>query len=107
MIRRDDFPDLPDAACKLGALTEAHGRASDRVFFPRVLPGRPGHNPRIDTSTQAKAVCRTCPERGACAEWVIAREVATGELEHGVWGGLSQHDRKKLHGKRIKGDDAA
>lgn len=37
----------------------------------------------------AKAVCRRCPARQPCGSWALANRV-----EHGVWGGLSEDDRR-------------
>lgn len=37
----------------------------------------------------AKLVCTTCPARAPCA----AHAIATGE-PHGVWGGLTEHERR-------------
>ncbi|MFK0124933.1 WhiB family transcriptional regulator [Streptomyces nigra] len=49
----------------------------------------------FDTSTagveKAKSICRTCPVIDRCLQWALD----TGE-EHGVWGGLSEQDRRTL-----------
>src|SRR5262245_60909731 len=42
-------------------------------------------------ATQAKAVCFQCPVRIDCLEWAVLYEEA-----HGVWGGLSQNERRAL-----------
>lgn len=39
-------------------------------------------------------VCEGCPFRDPCREWAVA----TGE--HGVWGGTSQNDRKRIRFER-------
>ncbi|WP_030024961.1 WhiB family transcriptional regulator, partial [Streptomyces monomycini] len=39
----------------------------------------------------AKAVCRRCPVLAVCQEWALA----VGE-EYGVWGGLSETERRNI-----------
>lgn len=39
----------------------------------------------------AQAVCRSCDEREACLEYALVNRV-----EHGVWGGASERERKRL-----------
>jgi WhiB family redox-sensing transcriptional regulator len=48
----------------------------------------------IDARKMARAICRTCPVVLKCREWGLA----TRE-EHGVLGGLSAGQRKKIHRK--------
>jgi len=50
-----------------------------------------------DPYVYAKKVCGTCVHKLECAEWGMENE------EHGVWGGLSPRDRKRLRaGNPIK-----
>jgi WhiB family redox-sensing transcriptional regulator len=42
-------------------------------------------------TADAKAVCRRCPAIDACLRWAVA----TGQ-EFGVWGGLSEDERRAL-----------
>lgn len=42
---------------------------------------------------EAKKICAGCDHKTECAEWGIKNET------HGVWGGLSPADRKKLRGR--------
>ena len=46
-----------------------------------------------DTYKDAKAICQTCKHLLECADWGIENEV------HGVWGGLSPLDRKKIRSR--------
>jgi WhiB family redox-sensing transcriptional regulator len=39
----------------------------------------------------AKALCAACPDRAACLAGALARNE-----EHGVWGGLTEHERLPL-----------
>lgn len=39
----------------------------------------------------AKAVCARCPVMEQCGRWAIRNRV-----EHGVWGGMSENDRRKV-----------
>ncbi len=44
-----------------------------------------------ESTREAKRVCRGCEVRVECLEWAL------GENErHGVWGGLSELERKKI-----------
>lgn len=40
---------------------------------------------------RAKAVCRSCPVRWECLAYALRNRV-----EHGVWGGLTDRERRKL-----------
>lgn len=66
---------------------EASCRAIDPdVFFPE----RPS-----DPSLEAKAICRGCPVRTQCLEFALATR-----LDHGVWGGLTEVERRSLRRSR-------
>jgi len=40
----------------------------------------------------AKLICRGCPVRTMCLSWALA----SGQ-EHGIWGGLTEDERRWLH----------
>ena len=46
-----------------------------------------------DTYKEARKICQTCDHVVECAEWGIRNE------NHGVWGGLSPAERKRLRGR--------
>lgn len=51
---------------------------------------------------EAKAVCRACPVKDACLRWALeARQDA------GVWGGLSEKERRRFHRRRSSGNRPA
>lgn len=59
------------------------------VFFP------PGHFERKDEKLEregrAKDICRTCTVKAECLEFALEiRE------PHGIWGGLSENERKHM-----------
>ncbi len=56
--------------------------ADPAVFFPE--PG--------DNAINAKKVCAQCPVIEACLDYAL-----TNRQHHGVWGGLSEHQRDLLH----------
>jgi WhiB family transcriptional regulator, redox-sensing transcriptional regulator len=58
------------------------------LFFPLGLTGA-----ALDQEDQAKAVCARCPARELCLGWALD----TGQ-DIGVWGGLSEWERKDLLG---------
>ena len=60
--------------------------ADPELFFPIGNTG-----PAILQIEEAKAVCRTCPVIDTCLKW--AHE--TGQ-DAGVWGGLSEDERRAL-----------
>ncbi len=55
------------------------------VFFPE---------PEGDTGP-AKAVCAGCPVREECLEFALA-----SRQDDGVWGGLDEHERRRLRRRR-------
>jgi WhiB family redox-sensing transcriptional regulator len=56
------------------------------TFFPIGSTG-----PAAVQIQQAKAICAACPVTAECLSWALD----VGE-DHGVWGGLSEHERRKL-----------
>lgn len=86
------MPDLP----LLNAPPEAweeHASCAGRddlvtTFFPEV-----GGN---GNSTPAKAICRGCPVRIDCLDFALRHRI-----EHGVWGGKSPSERKKLRRRSV------
>jgi len=61
----------------------AHVRDVD--FFPA----------RGESVREAKAVCAVCPVKDECLEFALRLKVA-----HGVWGGLSERERRSLRRDR-------
>ncbi|MGH9155841.1 MAG: WhiB family transcriptional regulator [Acidimicrobiales bacterium] len=55
-----------------------------------------------DAAAPAKAICATCPVRAACLEWALDTR-----QEEGVWGGLSETDRRRLRRRRQAAERAA
>jgi WhiB family redox-sensing transcriptional regulator len=55
-----------------------------------VLPHRQ-HRPAILQIEEAKEVCRRCEVREQCLAWALE----AGQ-DHGVWGGLSEDERRAL-----------
>ena len=63
------------------------------VFFPP--PHFERKDEKLERESRAKAICRTCPVRRPCLDYAIRiRE------PHGIWGGLSESERKHLLGQR-------
>lgn len=56
------------------------------LFFPVGDSG-----PAITQTTAAKAVCHRCTAAADCLAWALA----TGQ-DHGIWGGLSENERRDL-----------
>ena len=84
-----------------------------RQAGPRQPPGLAGTTPpagtptrscssRTATSTSARAqvktaklICRGCPVSATCLSWALA----SGQ-EAGIWGGLTEDERRRLHRRR-------
>lgn len=63
-------------------MVDANCRGIDtELFFPA----------RGESIAEARAVCRACDVQAEC----LAYSIETGE-HHGVWGGLSERERKRL-----------
>ena len=59
------------------------------VFFPPTSFER--KDEKLDRERRAKAICATCAVRRPCLDYAIKiRE------PHGIWGGLSEGERKRL-----------
>ncbi|MGW5609428.1 WhiB family transcriptional regulator [Streptomyces sp. NPDC003753] len=56
------------------------------LFFPIGNTG-----PALLQIEEAKAVCRRCPVLETCGNWALE----TGQA-HGVWGGMSESDRRRI-----------
>lgn len=66
---------------------EASCRSVDpEVFFP---------DRQEDHATMAKAICRGCPVRMQCLQLAL-----DARLDHGVWGGMTEHERRSLRRSR-------
>ena len=73
---RPDWRD--DAACR---------DADPELFFP----DGGDRSARAHVKT-AKLICRSCPVGVTCLSWALA----TGQ-EAGIWGGLTEDERRRLH----------
>jgi WhiB family redox-sensing transcriptional regulator len=74
---------------------EAACRSEDpELFFPL---GEEGEG-NADQIARAKAVCFRCPVASSCLDWALR-----GRIPHGIFGGLTPSERKKLH-LRLKGE---
>ena len=59
------------------------------VFFPPTSFER--KDEKLDRERRAKAICATCAVRRPCLDYAVKiRE------PHGIWGGLSEGERKRL-----------
>jgi WhiB family redox-sensing transcriptional regulator len=63
------------------------------AFFP------PGHaerrEERLEREREAKSICGSCPVSRSCLEYALAIKEP-----HGIWGGLSETERKQLLDRR-------
>jgi len=78
--------------CDLGAETEWMMRAACRgmdaaMFFPE----------KGENAGDAKTVCEGCPVRAECLELALVKRE-----QFGVWGGLSEKDRRLIRGQRAR-----
>lgn len=69
-----------DAAC----------RGNDRtIFYPPSVPER--REDRDDREARAKAICGQCAVREECLRYALAQRD-----QHGIWGGLTELERRAL-----------
>ena len=52
---------------------------------------------RGESAHDAKAVCAVCPVREACLDFALRMRIT-----HGVWGGLSERERRQVRRKRLR-----
>ena len=77
-----DAPQWADALCR---------QIDPELFYPE----------KGGSSSEAKKICLTCPIQERCLEWALARDE-----RFGVWGGLSERERRDLK-RRINAGDLA
>lgn len=71
-------------------LTDARCRTEDpELFFPIGNTG-----PAVEQIEQAKSICRECKVSASCLEYAIKEN-----QDSGIWGGLSEEERKSLKRK--------
>ena len=46
---------------------------------------------------EAKAVCDACPVQAQCLEYALRNKI-----EHGIWGGMSERERKPIRRHRAR-----
>ena len=66
--------------------------ADPELFFPA-----PRRDP-LDQITQAKAICAGCPVSRQCLAFALDTR-----QRHGVWGGMSEHERRLCARKTCRG----
>lgn len=64
--------------------------ADPELFFP-ISPS----NSSLGSIQSAKLICRGCPVRTQCLEFALS-----ARLEHGVWGGMAEDERRSLRRSR-------
>lgn len=74
---------MSDLAATWQAEAACVGRDVD--FFPG----------RGESTAAAKALCATCPVVGTCLDYAMEHGI-----KHGVWGGLSERERRPLRKAR-------
>jgi WhiB family transcriptional regulator, redox-sensing transcriptional regulator len=62
------------------------------LFFPIGATG-----PAVVQMEEAKAVCQQCPVIADCLAWALE-----AGIEHGVWGGHSEEERRALRRQRSR-----
>lgn len=72
-------------------------------FYPELEDGNK-NDMSHERIANAKRICRMCEHRTACAEWAIHNEV------HGIWGGMTPMDRRRVRRRRrirLSGEEVA
>jgi WhiB family transcriptional regulator, redox-sensing transcriptional regulator len=60
------------------------------------------HPPKGGSTVQAKRICRSCPVRAECLEFALANNEPFG-----IWGGLSERERRSIRLGRARAALAA
>jgi hypothetical protein len=60
------------------------------LFYPEDYEG----DGKVELRIQARRICQGCSHIVECAEWGIQNE------KHGIWGGLTAHERKVIRRQR-------
>ena len=68
------------------------GEATD-LFFPIGTSG-----PAVRQAEEAKRICAGCPVDLACLQWAFS-----SGIEHGVWGGLTEEERRAWKRRHSRG----
>lgn len=76
--RGPDMSWLEDAACR---------GVDPALFFPE----------RGASTREAKAICAECPVREQCRDYALDTN-----QKHGIWGGLSERERRRIRSKRFR-----
>lgn len=81
---RSEPPDflVPDSRPACAGVDQA-------VFFPK-------YETAVVAKSVERAYCRRCPVRAGCREWALRQQPDT---LFGIWAGMSQRQRRRLHRK--------
>jgi WhiB family redox-sensing transcriptional regulator len=83
--------------CKEFALMDWRHRAACREEDPELFFPIGNTGPALLQIEEAKAVCMRCDVRDACLQWALD----TGQ-DAGVWGGLSEDERRALRRRNAR-----
>lgn len=64
-----------------------------RYFFPP--SGQENPDSKVDREAAAKSICYGCVAMNKCLEYALSENI-----NHGIWGGLTEEERHRIHGKR-------
>ncbi len=67
-------------------------QADPEAFFPE----------KGGSTKQAKSICKRCPVTDECLQYAL-----DNDERFGIWGGLSERERRNLQNSAASGDDAA
>lgn len=81
---------MQDAACSTVETDDAEAAAADPFFGVRRAVDR------------AKQICATCPVQEPCLGYALEHRI-----EHGVWGGTSARERKRMRAEAAASARAA
>lgn len=111
MAREDRRPDVDHGRAGRYVLAGAYGEATSEdsedqwrvraacrgasdIFFP--------DSQLVENLRPAQAICATCPVREPCLNWALDTN-----QEFGVWGGMTEGDRKRLRRRRYRAGRSA
>ncbi|MGW7463840.1 WhiB family transcriptional regulator [Streptomyces xantholiticus] len=84
--------DVPATATSDWRASASCSTEDPELFFPIGTTG-----PALLQIEEAKAVCRRCPVMEECLDWAM-----DNGLDDGVWGGLSEEERRTLRRRQAR-----
>ncbi|WP_079044275.1 WhiB family transcriptional regulator [Streptomyces anulatus] len=84
----------PDTAVKPGNW-RLSALCANPVFDPEMWHPKGTDARSVADANQAQRICRLCPVQEKCLRWSL-----DNHQDQGVWGGLTEQERRRIHRRR-------